>query len=32
MQNGCLDVWGGLQVAEKRREGEGKGEKEEYTD
>ena len=30
-QNGCLNVWGGLQV-EKRREGEGKEEKEEYTD
>ena len=28
MQKGKMAVWGGLQVAEKRREAKGKGEKE----
>ena len=31
MQKGKLIVWGGLQIAEKRRDAKGKGEKERYT-
>ena len=31
MQEGTMIVWGGLQIVEKRREAEGKGEKERYT-
>ena len=31
MQKGKIVVWGGLQIAEKRREAKGKGEKEGYT-
>ena len=31
MQKGKMVVWGGLQIAEKRREAKGKGEKERYT-
>ena len=31
MQEGKVVVWGGLQIAEKRRETKGKGEKERYT-
>ena len=31
MQKGKLVVWGGLQIAKKRREAKGKGEKERYT-
>ena len=30
-KNGSLVVWGALQIAQKRREAEGKGEKERYT-
>ena len=31
MQKGKLVVWGGLQIADKRRKAKGKGEKESYT-
>ena len=31
MQKGKMDVWGSLQIAEKRRGKKGKGEKERYT-
>ena len=31
MQKGKMVVWGGLTIAEKRRESKGKGEKERYT-
>ena len=31
MQKGKIVVWGGLQIAEKRKEAKGKGEKEGYT-
>ena len=31
MQKGKMVVWGGLQIAEKRREAKGRGEKERYT-
>ena len=31
MQKGKMAVWGGLKIAEKRREAKGKGEKEGYT-
>ena len=31
MQEGKMAVWGGLKIAEKRREVKGKGEKERYT-
>ena len=31
MHKGKMIVWGGLTIAEKRREGKGKGEKERYT-
>ena len=31
MQKGKTTVWGGLQIAEKRREAKGKGEKERYA-
>ena len=31
MQEGKVVAWGGLQIAERRRETKGKGEKERYT-